>query len=357
MQIASVRARTDVRPNTDFAERHGAPEEAHIIMNGSARILRAALAGALFTWTPVPAHAQAYPAKPLRIIVPWTPGGTADLLSRIVAQKMSEGFGQQVIADNRPGAGGLIGTEVAAKAAPDGYTLLMGTTAPNSVAPSLYTKIPFDPTRDFAYISLVARTCYVLSVHPSMPVRTVRDLIALAKARPGQLTFSSPGSGTPNHLSGELFKMVTGVDMQHVPYKGSAQAVGDVIAGHIALTFENITVVSPHVKSGRVRGLAVTNLKRSPVLPDLPTIAESGIPSFEAVGWFGLVAPAATPREIVAKLNGEVVRILGLPDVKDRISGFGAEIVTTSPDEFDRFNRAQIEKWAKVVRFSGARAD
>ena len=303
------------------------------------------------------AYGQSYPAKPVRIIVPWTPGGTADLLARVLAQKMSESLGHQIVADNRPGAGGLIGTEVAAKAAPDGYTLLLATTAPNSVAPSLYSKIPFDPTRDFAYLSLVARTCYVLSVNPSMPVRNVRDLIVLAKARPGQLTFSSPGSGTPNHLSGEMFKMMTGIDMQHVPYKGSAQAVGDVIAGHIALTFENITVVSTHVKSGRVRGLAVTNLKRSPVLPEVPTIAESGIPGFEAVGWFGMVAPAGTPREIVAKLNSEIVRILGLPDVKERISGLGADITTSTPEEFDRFNRAQIAMWGKVVKFSGARAD
>ncbi|HEV7392710.1 MAG TPA: tripartite tricarboxylate transporter substrate binding protein [Burkholderiales bacterium] len=319
--------------------------------------LSAALASVLLILVPNSSHGQVYPTKPVRIIVPWTPGGTADLLARILAQKMSEAFGHQVVVDNRPGAGGLIGTEFAAKAAPDGYTLLMGTTAPNSVAPSLYPKIPFDPTRDFAYISLVARTCYVLSVHPSMPVRTVRDLIALAKSRPGQLTFSSPGSGTPNHLSGEMFKMLTGVDMQHVPYKGSAQAVGDVIAGHIALTFENITVVSTYVKSGRVRGLGVTNLKRSPVLPDVPTLAESGIPAFEAVGWFGMVAPAATPRDIIAKLNGEVVRILALTDVKDRITGLGAEIVATSPEEFDQFNRSQIAKWTKVVRFSGARAD
>ncbi len=301
--------------------------------------------------------AQTYPAKSLRIIVPWTPGGTADLLSRVLAQKMSEGMGHQVVVDNRPGAGGLIGTELAAKATPDGYTLLMGTTAPNSVAPSLYQKIPFDPTRDFAYLSLVARTSYVLSVHPSMPVKTVRDLIALAKARPGQLTFSSPGSGTPNHLSGEMFKMLTGIDIQHVPYKGSAQAVGDVIAGHIALTFENITVVSPHVKAGRVRGLAVTSLKRSPVLAEVPTIAESGLPGFEAIGWFGMLAPGTTPRDIVTKLNSEVVRILSIADVKERISGLGAEVVTSSPEEFDQFNRAQIAKWAKVVKFSGARPD
>ena len=302
-------------------------------------------------------YGQSWPGKPLRIIVPWTPGGTADLLARILAQKMTEGLGQQVVADNRPGASGLIGTELAARAAPDGYTLLMGTTAPNSVAPSLYQKIPYDPVKDFAYVSLVARTCYVLSVHPSMPVKNVKELIALAKARPGQLTFSSPGSGTPNHLSGEMFKMLTGIDMQHVPYKGSAQALGDVIGGQIALTFENITVASTQVKSGRVRGLAVTNLNRSPVLPQIPTVAGSGFPGFEAVGWFGMVAPAATPREIIAKINSEVVRILALPDVNERISGFGAEVGASSPEEFDRFNRAQTAKWAAVVKFSGARAD
>jgi tripartite-type tricarboxylate transporter receptor subunit TctC len=303
------------------------------------------------------ASAQTYPSKPMRVIVPWTAGGTADLLARTVAQKLNEGFSQPVVVENRPGAGGLIGTEVAAKAPPDGYTLLLATTAPNSVAPSLYPKIPFDPVKDFANVSLVARTCYVLSVHPSMPVKNVKDLIALAKAQPGKLTFSSPGSGTPNHLSGEMFKMLTGVNMQHVPYKGSAQAIQDVIAGHIALSFENITVVSPHVKSGRVRGVAVTSLNRSAALPEVPTIAESGLPGFDAVGWFGVVVPAATPREIVARLNAEIVRGLGAADVKERISTLGAELVTSTPEELDRFNRAQIAQWAKVVKFAGAKAD
>jgi tripartite-type tricarboxylate transporter receptor subunit TctC len=312
---------------------------------------------AIFASLSTGAAAQTYPNKPLRIIVPWTAGGTADLLARTTAQKLSEGLGQTVIVENRPGAGGLIGTEVAAKAAPDGYTLLLATTAPNSVAPSLYPKIPFDPVKDFANISLVARTCYVLSVHPSMPVKNVKELIALAKARPRTLTFSSPGSGTPNHLSGEMFKMRTGVDMQHIAYKGSAQAIQDVIAGHIALSFENITVVSPYVKSGRVRGIAVTSLKRSAVLPDVPTIAESGLPGFEAVGWFGVAAPAATPREIIARLNAEIVRSLGAQDVKERIGALGAEIVTTTPQGLDEFNRSQIAQWAKVVKFAGARPD
>ena len=303
------------------------------------------------------AFSQAYPTRTARMVVPWTAGGTADLMARIASQKFSENFGQQFVVDNRPGAGGLIGTEQVAKAAPDGHTLLLATTAPNSVAPSLYAKIPFDPVKDFASISLMATTCYVLSVHPSMPVKNARELVALAKARPGQLTFSSPGAGTPNHLSGELFKMLTGVDMQHIPYKGSAQAIADVMGGQIALSFENIVVASPIAKSGRIKALAVTSAKRAGALPAVPTIAESGVPGFEAVGWFGVVAPAATPKDVVTKLNSELVRILAMPDVKERISSLGAEVVSTTPEGMDQFNRAQIALWAKVVKASGARVE
>jgi tripartite-type tricarboxylate transporter receptor subunit TctC len=291
------------------------------------------------------------------MVVPWTPGGTADLMARIASQKLGESLGQQFVVDNRPGAGGLIGTEQVAKALPDGHTLLLATTAPNSVAPSLYAKLPFDPVKDFASISLMATTCYVLSVHPSMPVSNPRQLVALAKARPGQLTFSSPGSGTPNHLSGEMFKILTGIDMQHVPYKGSAQAIGDVIGGQIALTFENIVVASPYAKSGRIKALGVTSANRSTALPAVPTIAESGFPGFEAVGWFGVVTPAATPKDVVTKLNSEMLRLLALPDIKDRIISLGAEVVATSPERFDQFNRAQIALWAKVVKASGARVE
>ncbi len=301
--------------------------------------------------------AQSYPSRAARMIVPWTAGGTADLMARIASQKFSETFGQQFVVDNRAGAGGLIGTELAAKAAPDGHTLLLATTAPNSVAPSLYAKIPFDPVKDFASISLMATTCYVLSVHPSMQVSNAKQLVTLAKTRPGQLTFSSPGSGTPNHLSGEMFKMLTGVDMQHVPYKGSAQAIGDVIGGQIAMSFENIVVASPYVKSGRIKALAVTSAKRASALPNVPTIAESGVPGFAAVGWFGVVVPAATPKEVVAKLNSELVRVLALPDIKERISSLGAEVVSTTPDGMDQFNRTQIALWAKVVKASGARVE
>ena len=301
--------------------------------------------------------AQTYPSRTARMIVPWTAGGTADLMARIASQKFSDSFGQQFVVDNRPGAGGLIGTDQVAKAAPDGYTLLLATTAPNSVAPSLYAKLPFDPVKDFASISLMATTCYVLSVHPSMPVSNARQLVALAKSRPGQLTFSSPGSGTPNHLSGEMLKMLTGIDMQHVPFKGSAQAISDVIGGQIALSFENIVVASPFVKNGRLKALAVTSAKRANALPSVPTMAESGVAGFEAVGWFGVVAPAAIPKDILAKLNTEMARMLASPDVKERISSLGAEVVSTTPEGMDQFNQAQIALWGKVVKASGARAE
>lgn len=303
------------------------------------------------------AHAQTYPSRAVRIIVPWTPGGTADLLARLTAQKFVESFGQQFVVDNRPGASGQIGTDVAAKAAPDGHMLLLATTAPNSVAPSLYAKLPFDPVKDFASISLIATTCYVLSVLPTLPVKSAKDIVALAKARPGQLTFSSPGAGTPNHLSGEMLKMLTGIDMQHVPYKGSVQAIGDVIGGQITMSFENIVVASPYVKSGRIKALAVTSPKRASALPAVPTVADSGVPGFEAIGWFGLVAQAATPKDIIARLNGELTRVLGLPDITERITGLGAEVVPTTPAAMDQFNNAQIALWAKVVKASGARAD
>lgn len=303
------------------------------------------------------ALAQNYPTRAARIIVPWTPGGTADLMARIAGQKFSETWGQQFIVDNRPGASGLIGTEVAAKAAPDGHTLLLATTAPNSVAPSIYSKIPFDPVKDFASISLISTTCYVLSVHPTMPVKNARELVALAKARPGQMTFSSPGAGTPNHLSGEMLKMLTGIDMQHVPYKGSTQAIADVMGGQITMSFENIVVVSSLAKSGRVKSLAVTCPKRTAALPHLPTMAESGVAGFEAVGWFGMVTQAATPKDIIAKLNSELTRALNLPDVKERITSLGAEVVPTTPEGMDKFNLAQIALWAKVVKASGARVE
>ena len=296
------------------------------------------------------ALAQNYPSRPARMVVPWTAGGTADLMARISSQKFSESFGQQFVVDNRPGAGGLIGTEQVAKAAPDGLTLLLATTAPNSVAPSLYAKLPFDPVKDFASVSLMATTCYVLSVHPSMPVSNARQLVALAKARPGQLTFSSPGSGTPNHLSGEMLKMLTGIDMQHVPFKGSAQAISDVIGGQIAMSFENIVVASPFVKNGRLKALGVTSAKRASALPSVPTMAESGVPGFEAVGWFGLVVPARTPRMIVNRLNTETVKAANAPEVRERLTAVGFDVVTSTPEAFARYIRSEVIKWRALAK-------
>ena len=324
--------------------------------------MRIALAGSIMIsiyglGIAAPALAQSYPTKPMRIVVPWTPGGTADILARLLAQRLSEAFGQQALVDNRPGASGQIGTDVVVKSTADGYTLLLATTAPNSTAPSLYAKLAYDPLKDLAPISLVALTFYVLSVNPAVPVRNVQELVKLAKARPGQLNFSSPGSGTPNHLSGEMFKTQAGIQMQHIPFKGSAQAIADVIGGQIPLNFENIAVVLPHIKAGKVRALGVTSPQRSPFLPEVPTIAESGYPGFEAVGWFGLMAPAATPRDVLAKLNAETVRILNVPEVSARIQSLGAQVKPTSIAEFETFNRAQIVKWAKVIKDSGAQVD
>jgi tripartite-type tricarboxylate transporter receptor subunit TctC len=324
---------------------------------GVIRPARRMVTCAVLALAPIAASAQTYPTKAVRIVVPWTAGGTADTLARILAQHLSESLGQQAIADNRAGASGQIGTELVAKAPPDGHTLLLATTAPNSTAPSLYSKLTYDPLKDFAPISLIALTFYVASVNPTVPVKTIPELVKLAKARPGELNFCSPGNGTPNHLSGEMLKTMAGIKMQHIPFKGSAQAIAAVIGGEIPLNFENIAVVLPHIKAGKVRPLGVTSAQRNRYLPEVPTIAEQGYPGFEAVGWFGLMAPAATPSSVLDKLNADTVRILNSPEVNARILGLGAEVKPTTRAEFETFNRAQIVKWAKVIKDSGARID
>ena len=303
------------------------------------------------------AVAQDFPQRPLRMVVPWAPGGAADILARTLGQKMSEHWSQQVVVDNRPGANGIIGTELAARAPADGYTLLLGATGPNSVLPSLVARLPYDALKDFAPISLVATTTYVLSVHPSLPVNSVKDLIAYARTRPGQLTFGSPGAGTPNHLSGEMFKAATGIDMQHIPYKGSALVITDVMGGQITLAFENIAPVLPIIRSGKLKALAISASKRSALLPDVPTVAESGFPGFQAVGWFGVLAPASTPALTLAKLNQETVRVLKLADVRERLLGMGMEIFGSTVEEFAAFEKAEIEKWAKVVKSANVRIE
>ena len=298
-----------------------------------------------------------YPAKPVRLVVPFPAGGTTDILARAVAQKLSEAWGQQVIVDNRPGAGGNIGSELVARAAPDGYTLLMGTVGTHAINPSLYKKMPYDHVKDFAPVILVAGVPNVLVVNPSLPVHSVSELIAYAKANPGKLNFASSGNGTSIHLSGELFKTMTGVDMTHVPYKGSAPALTDLIGGQVQLMFDNLPSSLPFIKAGKLRALAVTSGTRSATLPELPTLAESGLPGFEASSWFGVLAPAGTPRDIVAKLNGAIAGWLASPEAKEKLLAQGAIAAGGTPDDFARHIAAETSKWAKVVKASGAHVD
>ena len=303
------------------------------------------------------AGAAAYPSKSIRYIVPFPPGGTTDILGRLISQKLNEAWGQPVVVDNRSGAGGSVGAEVAAKAPADGYTLLGGTISSHSINSSLYSKLSYHPLRDFAPITRIATVPNVLVVHPSLPVKTLKEFTALAKARPGQLRFASSGSGTSQHLSGELFNLMAGVKMIHVPYKGGAFAVTDLISGQIELSFENAPNCVPHVKSGRLRAIAVTTLTRAQALPDIPPMAEAGMPGFEVGSWQGLFVPAGVPTAIVTKLNTEVRRILTLNDVRDRIVGLGAEVATNTPEQFIEFIKTEMTKWEKVVKAAGVRVD
>jgi tripartite-type tricarboxylate transporter receptor subunit TctC len=298
-----------------------------------------------------------YPTKPVRLVVPFPAGGTTDILARAVAQKLSEAWGQQVIVDNRPGAGGNIGSDLVAKSKPDGYTLLMGTVGTHAINPSLYKNMPYDHVKDFAPVILVAGVPNVLVVNPSLPVHSVPELIAYAKANPGKLNFASSGNGTSIHLSGELFKAMTGVEMTHVPYKGSAPALTDLIGGQVQLMFDNLPSSLPFIKAGKLRALAVTSGARAAALPDLPTLAESGLPGFEASSWFGVLAPAGTPRDIVAKLNGAIAGWLASPEAKEKLLAQGAIAAGGMPEDFARHIGAETSKWAKVVKASGAHID
>ena len=297
-----------------------------------------------------------YPAKQIRVIVPFPAGGPTDAIARAIGQKLSETWGQPVIVDNRPGAGGNIGTELAAKSPADGYTLFIGTVA-NAINQSLFAKLPFDFVRDFAPVTQNYVTGLILAVHPSLPAHSVKELIALAKAHPGQLSYSSSGVGGTPHLAGELFNSMAGVTMVHVPYKGSAPAMADLLGGHIQLTFDNMLTVLPQVKAGKLRGLAVTMTTRSPLAPELPTVAEAGLKGFEVKSWNGVVVPTGTPKEIIARLNGEIVRILRQPDLREKFLVQGVELVPTTPEEFGAFIKQDIAKWAKVIQLSGARAE
>jgi tripartite-type tricarboxylate transporter receptor subunit TctC len=314
------------------------------------------LAAALVLISPLALGQANYPTRPVRLVVPFPAGGTTDIIARATAQKLSEAWGQQVIVDNRPGAAGNIGSELVAKAAPDGYTLLMGTVGTHAINPSLYAKMPYDHVKDFAPVILVAGVPNVLVVNPEVPVKSVPELIAYLKANPGKLNFASSGSGTSIHLSGELFKAMTGVQMTHVPYKGSAPALTDLVGGQVQLMFDNLPSSLAFIKAGKLRALAVTSTTRAPALPDVPTVAES-IPGFEASSWFGILAPAGTPPDIIAKINGEVAKWLATPEAKEKLTAQGANVAGSSPQDFAKHIQAETAKWAKVVKDSGAKVD
>ncbi len=298
-----------------------------------------------------------YPAKAIRIVTPYAPGGTADILARVVAQKLAEAWGQQVVIDNRPGASGMIGADIAAKSAPDGYTLLMAYTAEIAITQSLFKSMTYDPVRDLAPVTLAAVTPMIFVVHPSLPARNVRELIALAKTRPGELPYASAGNGSPAHLAFELLQRNAQVAIIHVPYKGAAPALTDLLGGHVVMFFSGMPPAMPHVKAGKLRAIAVSTVKRSPAAPDVPTVAESGVRDFDISTWFGVLVPAATPKDVVAKLNAEISRALTLPDVKERLAREGAETAPNSPEQFGRFIQSEIAKFAKIIKESGARAD
>lgn len=306
----------------------------------------------------VPAAAQAvYPNKTITIIVPFSAGGTTDILARIVGQALTTELGQTVVVDNRAGAGGNIGGQAAARAPADGYTLFMGTVGTHAINASLYKKMPFDPIKDFAPLTRVANVPNLLVANPAQPFKNVKELIAYGKAHPGQLNFGSSGNGTSIHLSGELFKTMAKVDMQHVPYKGSAPAMTDLLGNQIAIMFDNMPSAIQHVRSGKLRAIAVTTAKRSPELPDVPTIAEAGVPGYEATSWFGLFAPAGTPPAVISKLNTAIVKVLANSEIKKKINEQGAEVYSETPEQFAAFIQKESVKWGKVVRDSGASLD
>jgi len=319
--------------------------------------LSACIAIAALALAGATAQAQTYPTKPVRVVVPFPPGGVADIVARLVAQKLSESMSQTFVVENRAGAGGTIGSEVVAKSAPDGYTLLMATTSTHAVAPSLYSRLPYSPEKDFAPITNVASSPLILIVGKNQPIHSVRELIALAKANPDKLSFASSGNGTVNHITGEMFKMQTGTVMTHVPYKGSALAFPDIMNGRVTFMFDYAISALPQIRSGAMRGIAVTSAKRSAMAPDLPTMIEAGLPGFEASLWVGFFAPAGTPQEIVNRLHDATVKALASKEMKEKFAQQGAEAVGNTPAEFAAEIRADTARWARVVKASGAHID
>jgi tripartite-type tricarboxylate transporter receptor subunit TctC len=326
-------------------------------MKLSATVRRIALA-ALVAVLPLSVQAQAWPSKqPIKFVVPYPPGGASDVTARVLGAKLTESLGQTVIVENRPGANGILALEAVAKSAPDGYTILMANLGPNAINPGVYHKLPYDPIKDFTPITLTSVVPLVILVTPALPVKSMQELIALAKTKPDKLSFASAGNGSANHLAGEMIKGMAGIKMVHVPYKGDSPAVPDVASGTVSMMFPTVIAGMPHVKSGRMRAIAVTGAKRSSSLPDLPTVSEAGLSGFEAVSWGGVMGPAGLPPEIVNRLNSEIVRILKLPDVAEKLSSLGAEIVGSTPEAFATYLKAEIGKWGKVAHDNNIKLD
>lgn len=299
--------------------------------------------------------AASFPSKPVRFIAPFPPGGSTDLLARLVAQKLTETWGQQVVVENRGGAAGTIGVELASRAAPDGYTIVMGHVGTFGVNPTLYPKLPYDAVRDFAPITVLATVPNGMAVHPSLPVKTARDFVALAKARPGELLYASGGSGSASHLAGEYLKLLTKINMVHVPYKGTAPAMTSMISGETTMTITGMVALGPHIKSARLKLLGVATLKRLPILPEVPTLNESGVPGYDANQWYGVLTQAAVPRDIVTKLHADIVKVMARDDVKERLAADGAQPVANTPEQFAAHIKSEIARWAPVVKASGAK--
>ncbi len=313
----------------------------------------------LFSWalSVATAHAQQFPSKPVRIINPFASGGATDIIARTMAQKLTEAWGQAVVVENRAGASGAIGVEMVAKSPPDGYTLLIATQTTHAANPALYAKLPYDAARDFAPLTLAGSTPLALMVRPSLPVSSVKELIAFARKNPAKLVYASGGNGTSQHLTTELMKSMSSTYMLHIPYRGAGPAMTDLLGGQVDLMFDNLPTALPHIKAGKLRGLAVTTASRSPLAPELPTMAESGLPGFELSTWFAFFAPAATPRAIVDKISGDMRRVLAQPDMKERLAAIGVDVRGSTPDELATFQRAELAKWGKIVKDSGAKVD
>ena len=321
------------------------------------RALVAAMVLVSITLGATPVRAQTYPAKPVRVVVPYPAGGTSDILARSIGQKLSESLGQPIVVENKPGANGNVGAEIVAKSPADGYTLLLADIGALVISPSVYPTLPFDPAKDFAPVTMVAYSPHILVVHPSVPAASVKELIALAKSKPGKLNFAISGVGGAPHLAGVDFALRTGIDWAYIPYKGGAQAIADVAGGQADVTLNGMLATYPLVQGGKLKLLAVSSAKRMSAIPDVPTIAESGIPGFETGSWQGVVAPAGTPRDVVAKLNSEIGRIVTTPEMRDKLGVQGADVRTNTPDEFSMFIRSEMAKWAKVVKDANVKID